>query len=124
MVAYQAQRPTTRYLLLMFLVDYRGGVKDWKISCAERPDESWKPDIPIRLPAITKFSDRDLSNWIDHWSETLYDILPDNLRQGPLEVRVQSILEKSDDGIPDLVMSHICSQCGFYLEGAEECLRL
>ncbi len=126
-LATEAQKAqhSGRFLLLMFLVDYSGRVKDWEIACAEWPDEgAWKPDIPIRLPIVARFSNRDLSGWMEQWSETLFDILPDDLKQGPLEYRIQNILNKSSNGDPDLVMWYICNRCGHLLEGAEECLRL
>jgi inactive STAND len=119
-------RLTKRSLLLMFLVDYDGCVHNTKVAFTGPTDANatWRPHVPIRLPVISKFSSQDLCEWVKQWFETLHDVLPDDLKFGEVEYRVQKILEKSNGGDPGLVMLHICSQCGFLLEGVEEWLKL
>lgn len=120
-----------KHLWYMLLVDYSGKVIDIEIPYIEpKHDESWKPDMSIRLPIVTHFSDQDLLEWIQREISTLQTIRPgdsgnpDHLVHVPVEDIVQDILKESSNGEPVLVMKCICDKCEYYLEGIEECLRL
>ena len=96
----------SNYRLLMFLVDYSGCVERWKIDCVETVESTWKPQILVKLPKLNRLSDRDLMIWI----ETGINDLPMKLTI-QLDRTVQSILENTDNGLPELVLQHICSLC-------------
>ncbi len=94
------------YRLLMFLVDYSGCVEQWKIDCVEALNSTLKPQILVKLPRLNRLSDRDLVIWM----ETGINDLPVKLTS-QLERTVQSILENSDNGLPEVALEYICSLC-------------
>ena len=94
------------YRLLMFLVDYSGCVERWKIDCVEAIDSTWKPQMLVKLPKLNRLSERDLVIWM----ETGINDLPVKLTS-QFEPTVQSILENSDNGQPELALEYICSLC-------------
>jgi len=93
------------YRLLLFLIDLGGCVKNWNIPFADALD-TWKPHIPLRLPSIEPLRDMELLYWL----EKSFNDLPRQLTTS-LEKNVQSILENSDNGLPELAMAHICELC-------------
>ncbi|MDJ0799768.1 MAG: hypothetical protein QNJ51_23655 [Calothrix sp. MO_167.B12] len=103
---------TGNYQLLMFLVDYEGCVGTQNTLFVEQLEPTWAPKIPIKLPNITQFCDRTLTNWIET-IEIEFDTLPlveaINDREDEL---VQEILDNSENGVPELAMSEICHLCG------------
>jgi DNA-binding Xre family transcriptional regulator len=94
------------YRLLLFLVDYSGCVEQWKIDCVEALDSNWQPQILVKLPRLNRLSDRDLVIWM----ETGINDLPVKLTT-QLERTVQSILENTENGLPELALEYICSLC-------------
>lgn len=98
------------FQLLMFLMDYEGCVGTRDISFAEKLESTWEPRIPIKLPTITQFSERDLSDWIET-IETEVDLSPLEA-MNRMDDPVQVILENSDNGIPELALVEICVLCG------------
>ncbi|MBW4446635.1 MAG: hypothetical protein KME38_07095 [Spirirestis rafaelensis WJT71-NPBG6] len=104
---------TSQYQLLMFLIDERGCVDSWNVPFAEQFNPNWQPDIPVKLPEISDFSDEELTNWLEYESDELSNTLTDEVDQ-----TVQTVLENSDDGIPELAMVEICrlSGCDWYDE--------
>lgn len=96
----------SKFKLLMFLVDYEGCVGDWKAPFSEKLSSTWEPKTPVKSPFITAFSDEDLVDWI----ETEYNMLPTVLTSN-VERVVQTILENSEQGIPELVLDTICDRC-------------
>jgi inactive STAND len=56
---------TSRFQLLMFMVDYAGCADGWNVPFAERFEATWKPDKPVKLPIITEFSEDELTNWLE-----------------------------------------------------------
>jgi transcriptional regulator with XRE-family HTH domain len=94
------------YRLLMLLVDYSGCVEQWKIDCVEAVNSTWNPQMLVKLPKLNRLCDRDLEIWM----ETGINDLPVKLTT-QLERTVQSILENTDNGLPELVLEYICSLC-------------
>ena len=115
-----SQCQLSSFKLLMFLVDYEGCVDDWEVPFVDKLNASWGPQMPIKAPMITEFSDDDLIDWI----ETEYDKLPTVLTT-KVDNTVQKILENSDDGIPELALEAICHHCGYdWYEESEKWLKL
>lgn len=105
-VSSQTCKPT-KFKLLLFLVDYEGCVGSWEAPFSEQLSSTWEPKTPIKSPIITEFSDNDLVDWI----ETEYGELPSVLTAN-VDSLVESLLEDSEDGIPELVLDAICDRCG------------
>ncbi|MFN6563855.1 MAG: hypothetical protein RMY28_029220 [Nostoc sp. ChiSLP01] len=96
-------RQTNQFQLFMFLVDNEGCVDSWNISFAEQLNSDWEPDIPVKLPAITEFSEDELVTWINYEAEEL----PIDLTTKPDET-VRILLQNSDNGIPEPTLQEIC----------------
>lgn len=110
----------SQFKLLMFLVDYEGCTGSWNIPFVERLDTTWKPDNPVKLPKIIEFSEDELTNWLEYTADDLPTKLIDNVDE-----TIQTILNNSDNGIPEAVLGEICylSGCNWY-EQEEKWLRL
>lgn len=118
--ARDSHSQVSQFKLLMFLVDYEGCAGKWNVSFAEELNLTWKADTPIRAPKIIKFSDSELMNWIEYE----YDKLPAELTKN-VDYAVQEILNKSEDGIPELALEAICRRCGCdWYEESEKWLKL
>lgn len=95
--------------LLMFLVDYEGIAEQWQLPWVEKLDASWDPgQQPIKAPKLQEFTNQELMNWI----VSQFRDLPPVLTQG-IDEKVEEILAKSEQGIPELVLQEICTQCGY-----------
>ena len=106
--------PETNYQLLMFLVDYEGGVGKQNTLFVEKLEPNWEPKIPIKLPLINPFSDRILRDWINAIAvDVEFDELPlvEAIINDTEDELVQEILDNSDNGVPELAMSEICHLC-------------
>ncbi|MEI2577455.1 hypothetical protein [Scytonema sp. PRP1] len=114
----------TKFQLLMFLVDYEGCVDSQDTMFAEQLEPTWEPKIPIKLPTITPFCDRVLTDWIET-VETEFDTLPLVEVINQIEDLAQVILDNSDNGVPELAISEICDLCGFnWYEERERWLKI
>lgn len=112
---------TTKYQLLMFLVDYEGGVSKQNTLFVEKLEPSWEPKIPIKLPSISPFDGRILKDWMNTIAVDIeFDALPlvEAIINDTEDELVQEILDNSDNGIPELAMSEICHlcECNWYEE--------
>lgn len=110
-----------KFKLLVFLVDYEGSTENLEDTpFVERLDDQWKPQAPLRSPRLTEFSEEDLINWI----EDRYSRLPRELTQH-VDRTVQTILENTDNGIPERTFVEISDRCGCnWYEELEPCLKL
>ncbi|MBE8997870.1 hypothetical protein IQ274_06465 [Nostoc sp. LEGE 12447] len=99
-----------QFKLLMFLIDYDGCVGSWNMSFADKLLPTWKPDTPVKLPAITEFSEDELEDWLWQGYET--EELPPTLTAEDVDQTVQMILQNSDNGIPEPVIEEICRLSG------------
>lgn len=84
---------------LLFLVDEHG--YEWHFSFAKQLDTAWKPAAPIEFEKLTKFSDKELLNWMDAGVNIL-----------PACLTVNDLLEGCEDGLPELVLKRVCKLCG------------
>ncbi len=100
--SYQCAHPSTNTHLLLFLVDYSGGVSKSGIIFAHHPEQIGDINIPICLPPINFFPEEEVDIWLD----TASDVLPSR-------PDVKLIMERSLNGIPELVYEIICTHCGF-----------
>lgn len=112
--------PDNKFKLLMFLIDYEGCVASWEVPFAEKINADWQSQTPLKSPIITEFSDNDLMDWM----ETEYDKLPAALT-AQVDNRVQEILAKSENGVPEHALEAICTDCGYdWYEEKEKWLKL
>lgn len=91
-----------RNFLVLFLVDSADCVDAWKIALAQQPKQAWEPHIPINLQKLSPFPRDALHQWLEYELDTL-----------PASLTVQNILENSGNGIPELVLEHVCSYFGY-----------
>jgi hypothetical protein len=92
--------------LLMFLVDYSGCVCNSDVSLAHEVDQPDYPRIPLYLPPAGRFPPNVLDGWIDMAAEIL-----------PIGITSQTLLESSDNGIPQRIYEIICDNCDISWEG-------
>jgi hypothetical protein len=95
------------YQLLVFLIDYTGGINDWNIPFIEEYSSNWSVDKPVKLPELAKFQDDELIGWINNEVDTL----PKQFRGNP-KTMATDILNSSNKGIPEFVLEDICRECG------------
>ncbi|NER33666.1 MAG: trypsin-like peptidase domain-containing protein [Oscillatoria sp. SIO1A7] len=103
------------YKLLMFLVDYQGITASWDVPLTDKIDKmdaSWQPYTPIEVPKLTKFSDSELTDWME-------DEMPAELSE-EMERVVEEIIYNSDGGIPELTLEEICHLCDIDWYGESE----
>lgn len=93
--------------LLMFLIDYEGSIQQLEDVFSEAVDPS-KPEKPLRPPAITKFTEEQIVNWII----AEYNDLPIKLTHNFNEL-AKIIIRQSDEGIPEEVLEEIFRQCDY-----------
>lgn len=107
-----------KYQLMMFLVDYIGDIGTKNTLFVEKLEPNWEPRIPIKLPPIIPFGDRTLNDWMET-IEIEFDTLPlvEAINNTEDEI-IREILENSENGVPELVMSEICHlcECNWYEE--------
>lgn len=94
------------YKLLMFLVDHEGITASWDVPFADNIDASWQSYKPLKAKRLTKFSDDELTDWMDDKRKDLPTILTEDMDRV-----VQNILDESDDGIPEYTLRQICHLC-------------
>lgn len=102
---------SSKFQLLMFLVDYEGCVGCKDTLFVEQLEPTWEPKIPIKLPTITPFHAEILTDWIET-VEMEFSTLPLIEVINQMDNLAQIIIENSDNGIPELAMSEICDLCG------------
>ena len=91
--------------LLMFLIDYKGSIQQLEDVFSEAVDPS-KPEKPLRPPAISKFTEEQISDWII----AEYSDLPINLTRN-FDDLAKNIIRQSNEGIPEEVLAEIFRQC-------------
>jgi hypothetical protein len=115
-VASKSPLYSGKYKLLMFLVDNIGVVPTWNITFAHKLDDSWNPEIPIRLPAITLISYKDLDAWINDPHNDLSDDFT-------VRTDAQTVLDNTD-GIPESVLKELCALYDYdWEQGAAQWLK-
>lgn len=108
-------RHTGKHKLLLFLVDKKGVTSRWNLPSAQSPADA--AALLRRLPPITRFSADDLNSWIG----TSILELPDDFSD---LADVSTILENTDDGVPESVLEEICALCDYsWNEGASRWLK-
>lgn len=96
--------------LLMFLVDNNGSVCQSDILLAQKYNEPQYPLMPLNLPPISPFTLEILDELIERVT-TIPEL------QMSVELTAQILLEKTENGIPELVYEEICELCGHSWEG-------
>ncbi|MDZ8236677.1 MAG: SAV_2336 N-terminal domain-related protein [Nostoc sp. ChiQUE01a] len=91
--------------LLMFLVDNNGSVCKSDILLAEKYNEPNYPLMPLNLPPISPFSVDVLNDLLDRVA-----MIPK--LQLRAELTAQTLLEKTENGVPEFVYEEICDFCG------------
>ena len=117
--ARKADSGVSKYQLLMFLVDYDGSVGNLDSLFAEQVEPN-KPDVPVRPPTISKFTEENVTDWMLHE----YNELPHELTHN-VDDTVRAILSESDQGIPEYVLKGIFQRCGYnYYDEVEQLWKL
>ncbi|MEC4819860.1 MAG: XRE family transcriptional regulator [Scytonema sp. PMC 1069.18] len=96
--------------LLMFLVDNSGSVCNSNILLAKQFDEPEYPRIPLHLPPINPFPVDVLDDWIEM-------VMAMQTIEIPTGLTPKTLLEMSENGIPEFVYEEICCHCGHSWEG-------
>jgi hypothetical protein len=84
---------------LLFLVDDHDC--RWSVPFARFIDPTWEPYMPLALEKLTRIPGSELDSWIRQEVDTL-----------PSSLTIQDILRNSDEGLPELVLAHICGLYG------------
>ncbi|GAA6618618.1 hypothetical protein [Scytonema sp. NUACC26] len=106
------------FKLLIFFLDYQGVVSQWNIGFVEKYDLYWQPNLPLGLPKIHPFSDKDLRDWLNYQSDSLPPAISTNK-----VATVRVLLEKQ--GMPIPTLRKICDICGCnWFEQESKWLRL
>jgi hypothetical protein len=103
--------PNHQYKLLMFLVDDKDKIGGWEFPFIDRIDSSWKPQGLLRASKLSKFSSKDLIDWLEN--DEHQNLLPAKFTNANLNEIAQTILEESDNGIPEFTFEEICNCCGY-----------
>ena len=93
----QKQPPTEPNYCMMFMLDGKGN----KWEFARSFDTTWKPNMPIDLGKLAKFSKAELKRW-----------RPGEAARLAPAVTLEKILEDSDNGLPEPVLKKICRLSG------------
>jgi hypothetical protein len=103
--------PQEKTHLLMFLVDNYGSACQPNMILAEQfKSEEYDPRLPLRLPPVSQFSLESLEDWLD-MAIGLSGV------QIPAELTAQILLQRTENGIPQLVVEEISKQCALSWEG-------
>ncbi|MEG4132804.1 hypothetical protein QUA21_28025 [Microcoleus sp. Pol1B3] len=94
--------------LVMFLVDSKGKVCQSGMPLAWQVCHQEYPTVPLHLPPTTKFLQGKISQWLR--MAIAAEVVPDHLS-------VETLLNESQGGVPELVYQRICYYCGCSWEG-------
>jgi hypothetical protein len=94
--------------LVMFLVDSKGKVCQSGMPLAWQVCHQEYPTVPLHLPPTTKFLQGKISQWLR--MAIAAEVVPDHLS-------VETLLNESQGGVPELVYQRICYYCGCNWEG-------
>jgi hypothetical protein len=94
--------------LLLFLLDFSGGVCETTVSLLDQPGEMLHSHAPLKLPPTGKIQQDELDIWIDSTAEVL-----------PGRMDAFALIHDTDNGTPDLLYEKIFASCGLYWEGVE-----
>ncbi len=89
--------------LLLFLVDKKGMTSSWNLPSAQNPTDD--AALLRRLPPISRFSEDELNIWRGMWILKLPNFALTD---------VPTILENTDDGVPESVLEEICALCDYH----------
>jgi len=98
----------TETYLVMFIVDNKGKVHKSGIPWAKECTQHEYPKMPLELSPINNFLENQIQEWLDR--PTVAEIVPKNLS-------VNTLLEESKNGVPELVYQRICYYCDSSWEG-------
>ncbi|MEH2026502.1 hypothetical protein [Nostoc sp.] len=93
------------FKLMIFLIDYQGVISQWNVGFVENYNSDWQPNLPLGLPAINPFLEKDMRDWLNHHSDSLPLAISANKTE-----TIKVLLEKQ--GIPMPTLRKICDLCG------------
>ncbi|MCW5315161.1 hypothetical protein GTQ43_15495 [Nostoc sp. KVJ3] len=106
------------FKLMIFLIDYQCVISQWNVGFVENYDSDWQPNLPLGLPAINPFLEKDMRDWLNYQS----DFLPPAISANKTET-LRMLSEKQ--GIPMPTFRKICDLCGCnWFEQENKWLRL
>ena len=94
--------------LVMFLVDNKGKACQSGMPLAWQVCQQEYPKVPLHLPPTTKFLQKKISEWLRMAVAT--EVVPESLS-------VETLLQESQGGVPELVYKTICHYCDCSWEG-------
>lgn len=94
--------------LVMFLVDNKGKVCQSRMPLAWQVCQQEYPKVPLHLPPTTRFLQRKIDQWLR--MAVAAEVVPESLS-------VETLLQESKGGVPELVYQRICYHCGCSWEG-------
>lgn len=93
---------------VMFLVDNKGKACQSGMPLAWQVCQPEYPQVPLHLPPTTRFLQKKISQWLR--MAIAAEIVPESLS-------VETLLQESQGGVPELVYQRICYHCGCSWEG-------
>jgi hypothetical protein len=94
--------------LVMFLVDNKGKTCKSGMPLAWQVCQPEYPKVPLHLPPTTRFLHKKISQWLQ--MAVAAEIVPESLS-------VETLLNESQGGVPELVYQRICYHCDCSWEG-------
>ncbi|NES17939.1 MAG: hypothetical protein F6K41_03210 [Symploca sp. SIO3E6] len=94
--------------LVMFLVDNKGKVCKSGMPLAWQICQQEYPKVPLHLPPTNRFLQKKLYQWLR--MAIAAEVVPESLS-------VETLLQESQGGVPELVYQRICHYCGCSWEG-------
>lgn len=74
-----------------------------------------KPTIPVRLPKVDHFDANLINEWLDNHGDILAKLpgkKPTELMLYPTRAaKIDEIIAKSQNGLPEMVLQHLCREC-------------
>jgi hypothetical protein len=94
--------------LIMFLVDNKGKACQSGMPLAWQVCQPEYPKVPLHLPPTTRFLHNKISQWLR--MAVAAEVVPESLS-------VETLLNESQGGVPELVYQRICYHCDCSWEG-------
>ena len=94
--------------LFLFLIDYQGKSGEIGQLFQEKIEKIKEKNYQLKLPKIREFTEGELLDW----SSYERDELPPKLVE-EIDEQVETIMENSEGGVPELTFDEICARCEF-----------
>ena len=96
----------SRNKLFLFLIDYQGKSGEIAGLFQEKIEEIKGKSNRLKIPEIREFTETELLDWVNYQKEELPPKLVEEIDE-----QVETIIEESEGGIPELTFDEICARC-------------